>query len=291
MKSKFTFDRIICGDVLDVLKTIPDASIDCCITSPPYFAQRNYQVEGQLGLEPTISEYLAKLLQVFTEVKRVLTDTGTCWINLSTKIQDGHDLMIPERFALGMIKASWIKKRTKIWWKPNAFCRNLYNDMRLDFEYFYFFVKTDNYYFEPQYIPHIGKDLGGGIIQYPYRKMYTNRHKKGYISKDAKEAGAFSWTPRERHYNPKGRQKGSVWAIKSHQFRGGHFSSFPEALIEIPVSAGCPEDGVILDPFIGSGTTAIVALKNRRHWIGIDINPDYVKIANHRMKQVQLELF
>ena len=277
-------DEIICGNAVDVLKQLPSNSIDCCITSPPYFQQRQYL--SRLGQEDTVDEYLEDLLQVFNEVKRI--STGTCWINMGSKIKNGCDLMVPERFALRMLDAGWIKKRTKIWYKPNYFGKNLTDDMKQDFEYVYLFVRSNTYYFNIQYVPHIGKDLGDGTIQYPYRKMYTGRHKRGYENKDS---GAFSWTPKRRCYNPKGKQKGSVWQIKTKQFRQGHLSTFPEALIEIPVRAGCPEGGIVLDPFMGSGTVALVALKHRRHFTGCDINPDYVRISKHRIKEVQQELF
>lgn len=286
---------------------------------------RDFGIEGQIGWEKTVDDFLQNLLQVFDEVKRVLKKCGTCWVNMGTKIQDKCDLMIPERFVISMVNHGWIKKRTKIWWKPNAFNRSLEDDMNLDFEYLYFFTKSQKYYFKQQFEPTVGLDLGNGTIQYPYRKMYTGRHKRGYENKEAKDSGANSWTPKERHYNPKGRNKRAVWRIatkgsqweyckhcdtfyhsrKSIKKREvidgktvkycnncnatdgwvGHFASFPEALVETPVLAGCPEGGIVLDPFIGSGTTAIVAKKLGRQYIGIDINQLYVDIAEKRLKE------
>ena len=364
-------DEIHCGNAIDVLKQLPDDSVDCCITSPPYWSLRSYDVDGQIGLEKDFHEYLRILLQVFSEVKRVLKKEGTLWINMGdsyassgsqeTRFWHGDNpgkhrlggdgelskgysgrartnevaakslMLIPERFSIGMVdELGFILRNVLIWHKPNPMPSSAKDRFTNDFEYLYFFTKSKKYYFEQQFEPTVGIDLGNGTIQYPYRKMYTGRHKRGYENEDAKDSGAASWTPKERHYNPKGRNKRSVWNVatsgsqweyckhcdtfynsrkritkrvvvdrktikycnKCNATDGwvGHFASFPEALIEIPVRAGCPEGGIVLDPFIGSGTTAIVAIRNRRRYIGIDINPDYVAIAKHRIKEVQLEL-
>jgi site-specific DNA-methyltransferase (adenine-specific) len=257
-------------DCLIGLQKLPDNSVDCCISSPPYWGLRDYGVDGQIGLEENYSEFIAKLIELYSEIQRVLKPTGTCFVNLGdtyngTKqgntetnknpklvtdsfkkekvktIQDKSLLMIPERFAIGMIDAGWILRNQIIWHKPNQMPQSAKDRFTVDFEKIFFFVKqSTGYYFEQQLEP------------------YTKP-------------------------NPDGRNMRTVWSINTKPFPDAHFAVFPETLVERMIKSGCPENGLVLDPFMGAGTTAVTARKLNRNYIGYDLNPDYVKMANDRL--------
>ena len=193
------YNKIIQGDTLKVLKTLPDEIINCCVTSPPYWNLRDYNVEGQLGLEPTFQEYITKLCDIFDEVKRVLRKDGTCWVNLGDSYNGSktgntngtyknridkskswansdsfkkaeQDIpakslcLIPQRFAIEMVNRGWILRNTIIWHKPNCMPSSAKDRFTLDFEYLYFFSKSKKYYFEQQFEPYqFPLDRWGGI--------------------------------------------------------------------------------------------------------------------------------
>lgn len=304
-------NKIICGDSLKILKTIPSESIDYVITSPPYWALRDYGVKGQIGLEATIEEYLEKLIAVFDEVKRVLKSSGTCWINFgdtyANKTKGGHRnkpqgniydsltkratfpkfkanlnipskslCMIPSRFALKMIERGWILRNEIIWHKPNAMPQSVRDRFSVDFEKVFFFVKSRRYYFQQQFEP----------LKNPERlkRRLLNPSKAHKLTESY-------WTSANPNISEKrrlkmlerGRNKRCVWIIGTTNFSGQHFAVFPPRLIETPILAGCPMGGIVLDPFIGSGTTAIVAQKLGRNFIGIELNREYVKMAKRRI--------
>lgn len=292
-------NRIIQGDALEVLKKLPDESINMVMTSPPYWALRDYGIDGQLGLEPTFQEYIEKLCNMFDEVKRVLKKDGTCWVNIgdtygtqSGAMRDGkfgekntnnqqmiqppgkHKSlsMIPARFAIEMIERGWILRNTVIWHKPNCMPESVKDRFTNDYEYLFFFVKNKKYWFEAQYDNSVRDwaNTGGSILN------DTAWH-KGAHGKDRKRYKPVSDTTK--------RNKRSVWTIPTKPFTDAHFAVYPEALCVTPIKAGCPEGGVVLDPFFGSGTTGVVARKLGRNYIGIDLNPEYIKIAERRLAQ------
>jgi site-specific DNA-methyltransferase (adenine-specific) len=304
-------NKIICGDALSILKTIPDESIDCVVTSPPYWALRDYGVAGQIGLEPNIEEYLEKLLSVFDEIKRVLKPAGTCWINFgdtyANKTKGGHCnkpqgnmydslsrratfpkiktalnippkslCLIPSRFAVEMTERGWILRNEIIWHKPNAMPQSVKDRFTVDFEKIFFFVKNRKYFFQRQFEQ----------LKNPQRL----KRRLLDFSKVHKQAESY-WTSRKLQTSDKrrlrmlktGRNKRCVWSIGTTNFDGDHFAVYPERLVETPILAGCPEDGIVLDPFVGSGTTAAAARKLNRQFIGIELNPEYVKLAEKRL--------
>ena len=305
-------NKIICGDALLILKKLPDNSIDCIVTSPPYWALRDYGVKGQIGLEPTIEEYLEKLLVVFDEIHRVLKPSGTCWINFgdtyANKTKGEHrnkpqgnmydsltkraiipkikpDLtippkslcLIPSRFAIQMIERGWILRNEIIWHKPNVMPQSVKDRFTVDFEKVFFFVKSKRYYFRQQF----------------EQLKNPERLKRRMLNFNTvhKQAESY-WTSRNPKFSEKrrlkmlsrGRNKRCVWTIGTTNFEGNHFAVYPPRLIETPIKAGCPAGGIVLDPFIGSGTTAVVAQNLGRKYIGIELNPEYVKIAKNRLK-------
>lgn len=271
-------NTITCGDALAVLQTMPDESVHMAMTSPPYWQVRDYHVAGQLGLEPSYDEYVMRLCRIFDEVKRVLRPDGTCWVNIadsysgdgstqrSPKIANKKSLLlgspnpstprsglprkclclVPFRFAIEMVRRGWILRNTICWHKPNVIPESMRDRFTVDFEYVFLFVKSRFYHFEQQFEPAI--DRG-------YQRTCSVRNKR------------------------------CVWAIPTKGFAGNHFATYPEKLVETPIQAGCPKGGVVLDPFLGTGTTAVAAERLGRRWVGIELNPAYVALARQRLRQ------
>jgi len=252
--------KIICGDSLTELKKMESESVDCVITSPPYWALRDYGIEGQLGLEPTFQEYITKLCDIFDEVKRVLKNEGTCWVNLgdtygSGKGEEGDKkkihslehkrgvegfqkclLQIPSRFAIEMCNRGWILRNVIIWHKPNCMPSSVKDRFTVDFEYVFFFVKNKKYWFEPQYEP---QSETSGFAKQRAQGIDTWKYGATEEAKKAKAFGhSFSKFPIS---NPQGRNKRCVWTITTKPFKEAHFATFPEALVEPMIKAGCPE--------------------------------------------------
>jgi site-specific DNA-methyltransferase (adenine-specific) len=315
--SSLPLNKIICGDALTVLKKFPSESIDCCVTSPPYFHLRDYRVKGQIGLEPTIEEYLEKLSAIFDEVKRVLKPAGTCWVNLGDtyggsgtgmtyakrtseksrflpsdlrampKVAHNRGslskslLQIPSRFALLMTERGWLLRNEIIWHKPNCLPSPVKDRFTVDFEKLFFFVKNRKYYFEQQLEPVTNPKR----LQNRYFNPVSKR-KWDYRKDRSLPINPASIEKSRRKMLRLGRNKRSVWRIPPAQFRGNHFAVFPEKLVETPILAGCPEGGIVLDPFMGSGTTVIVAKRLNRKFVGIEINNRYIQLALNHIKKV-----
>ena len=258
-------NKIICGDSLEVLKTLPADSVSCCISSPPYWALRDYGVDGQLGLEATFEEYIDKLCTIYDEVKRVLRKDGTCWVNLGdtysasitgnqgnnkstlmggkkTQIQAGNRAkqinnpiplkslcLIPERFAIEMVNRGWILRNVIIWHKPNPMPSSAKDRFTVDFEQVFFFTKSKRYFFEPQYEPHISDPS----------KIRPAQGVKNVIDKTTGRLCRFK--PQEIFFNPLGRNKRCVWTIPTQPFPEAHFATYPEKLVEPMIEAGCPK--------------------------------------------------
>jgi DNA modification methylase len=381
-------NKIYNGESLEVLKTFPDESVDMCITSPPYYGLRDYGVEGQLGLEKSPDEYIDRLCTIFDEVRRVLKDTGTCWVNISDSYAGGkpgqggsgkksglnckrnndgtfHEnnhsvvrfktkklkydvkpkslLGVPERFVLEMQTRGWIRRNTIIWHKPKCMPSSVKDRFTVDFEYLYFFSKKPKYYFEQQTEP----------LEAPHYLKRTSNNSQGN--------GEKASSVRFGSPNINGRNMRTVWRITTKPYKQAHFAVFPEDLIETPIKAGCPtqicnqcqtprikeysygddkfeggsgkagrtpEDmansgkwqgdnvgrvklgpvarektlkgytdcgcgtdfhpGVVLDPFMGSGTTAAVSKRLGRNYIGIELNPEYIPLIKERLSNVDV---
>lgn len=331
---KHLINKVIRGDAHQVLKQLPDESVDCIVTSPPYWALRDYGVKGQIGLESTFQEYIGRLCDMFDEVKRVLKQTGTCWVNLGDTYYSNHGggnrgkvngevtrqllkirtrtynrelpekslCQIPSRFAIAMANRGWILRNEVIWWKPNGMPSSARDRFTVDFEKVFFFVKNQKYFFDLDSVreAHNQKQREAGMkrakeLGYSgtgsYKEWYFRERKKtSWVSKnnDLKIGlGAARGVPKAKLIHPFGKAKRCVWAIPTHPFFGNHFAVFPSKLIETPIKAGCPKGGIVLDPFIGSGTTALVAKKLGRRFIGIDLNPQYVRMTKKRLSKEQ----
>jgi len=296
-------NKILNGNCLDVLKTIPDNSIDCCITSPPYWGLRDYGHDEQIGSETHFKDFVSNLSNVFDEVQRVLKPTGTCFVNLGDTYgtqsggmaggfkepKYGHTetrkvkqpninmhkslCLVPERFAIEMIDRGWTLRNQIIWHKPNQMPSSAKDRFTVDFEKVFFFVKQPTgYYFEQQFEDLIGnpkdkeRQKRTGSSNQKYVQVHGNKPSSGGVG-----------------YSEFGRNTRTVWSINTIPNSEAHFATYPQTLVERMLKAGCPENGIVLDPFFGSGTTGVYARKVNRNFIGIELNPEYVKIAENRL--------
>ena len=316
------------GDCLEVMADMPDNSVNCCVTSPPYWGLRDYGHDGQFGLEPTPDVYVAKMVAVFREVRRVLRTDGNCYINLgdsyagSTKGSGGpskkqksnagawykpvhfdlsaanlkpKDLVgIPWRVAFALQSDGWWLRQDIIWHKPNPMPESVKDRCTKSHEYLFHLTKSARYWYDAEAVKEkaaTGTDLG--LLR--GRNAGGNGADKiawhAQSIKDRQDSGVNS-----RNGNPSGkRNKRSVWTVATKPYGGAHFATFPPKLIEPCILAGCPCGGVVLDPFAGSGTTLMVALQHGRKPIGIELNAEYIEIARariqHAEQQRQQELF
>ncbi|TAE60329.1 MAG: site-specific DNA-methyltransferase [Nostocales cyanobacterium] len=273
---------IINGESLDALKKLPDSLVQTVVTSPPYYGQRDYGNEKQIGIEESQDEYINRLLEIFDEVKRVLKEDGTLWLNLGDKYIDGNLAGLPWKLALALKERGWILRSDIIWYKPNAMPSSVKNRPTTDHEYIFLLAKSSKYYYDADAIrePHVTFSENS--------KMRGGRNhlgKKGGTPEQGKNAGNSNlhngrW---DQAFHPKGRNKRTVWEVPLSKFRDAHFAVFPEQLIEPCILAGSSEGGIVLDPFFGAGTVGLVAMKKGRKFIGIDINEDYCQIASKRI--------
>ncbi|GAB4427888.1 MAG: site-specific DNA-methyltransferase [Anaerolineae bacterium] len=280
-------NSIIQGDAKIVLQSLPASSINCIVTSPPYYLQRDYETSTQFGNEKSPTEYIQNLRAVFAESYRVLKENGTLWLNLGDKYLDGNLLGMPWQMAFALKEDGWILRSDIIWYKPNAMPASVKNRPTTDHEYIFFFTKSNDYYYDIDAIrePHITFTSKS--------RMKGGRNHFGKINRtpeDGKNAGNQNlhngrW---DQAFHPKGRNRRTVWEIPLSKFRDTHFAVFPEKLVELCILAGCPENGVVLDPFVGSGTTAVIAQRLGRKYLGIDINPKYCEMASKRLFQPTL---
>lgn len=290
MKKTEIINSIVCGDSLDTLRKMPSSFVDCIVTSPPYYGQRDYAVDGQLGGEDTPIEYVMKLAELFDECKRVLKDTGSLWLNLGDKYLDGNLLGMPWRVALELQSRGWILRNDIIWHKPNAMPHSAKNRLTTDHEYIFFFTKKEANYFYDQ--DAIREEHVTFSEKSKMRGGKNHFGKNGGTPEKGKNGGNSNlhdgrW---DQAFHPNGRNKRTVWNVPLSKFRGAHFAVFPEKLIEPCILAGCPKNGLVLDPFFGAGTTGVVASKLSRKYLGLELNPEYVEIAQQRLSSVQIDL-
>jgi DNA modification methylase len=307
---------------LDTLKRMQDKSIDCVITSPPYWQLRDYGYEGQWGLEPTFNEYLEHLWEMMDEIHRVLKYEGTCWLNLgdsyftqsgtNAALAKGKDyqsdstyivnrgesgkllkpknlpnkclLLIPHRFAIGCIDRGWIMRNDIIWAKRNGMPESVTDRFTKKHEYIFFMTKSEKYYF----------DLDA--IRDKHKEVSINRNKYKLCSYNDENASRNREMKAGELLNDKGKNPGSVsdfWDITTKGNSSKHYASYNMDLIKKPILAGCPEGGIIYDPFMGTGTTAIGAINSNRNFIGSEMSKEYIKICEQNTKPLlqRIKLF
>lgn len=301
---RFTLKLVIIqGDALSVLKTLPDESVHCCVTSPPYWGLRDYGVSGQLGLERTPEEYVSRMVEVFREVRRVLRDDGTLWLNIGdsyartggeqgggnrermhmegtqrrmTAIPFGSGLKpkdlvgIPWMLAFALRADGWYLRSEIIWHKPNPMPESVKDRPTKAHEQIFLMAKSQDYHYDAAAIDEPADPEAG-------RDTTTARRNP--------PPGAKTDSGFQNGRRFKRRNKRSVWTISTWPFPEAHFATFPQKLIEPCIMAGCPKGGTVLDPFAGAGTTGLVAKRLNREFIGIELNPEYVTLAEKRLAQ------
>jgi len=335
--------RILQGDCRHVLKTLPDASVHCVVTSPPYFGLRDYNVDGQIGLEASPAEFIKAMVEVFREVRRVLRSDGTLWLNLGDSyaasgrgggegsFQDGDIgtkvskqnsrrapvagfkqkdlLLMPARVAIALQEDGWYLRQDIIWSKPNPMPESVRDRCTKAHEYVFLLSKSPRYFYDAEAIAepvsaatvaHLAQDVDAqagslrvpGKTNGPMKAMAPRSRRDSFKREDSKRAqpipGQRVATHRpdraESEYPLDRRNKRSVWEITTKGFAEAHFATFPPELPEICIKAGCPQGGVVLDPFGGAGTTGMVADRLQRDAILIELNPEYAAMAERRIR-------
>ena len=276
MKTNYT----LVGDVLDKLKDLPEESIQCCVTSPPYWGLRNYQEEKQLGLEETPEEFVENMVKVFREVKRVLKKDGTVWLNIGDTYYNKSLAGIPFRVAFALQQDGWYLRQDIIWHKPNPMPESVKDRCTKSHEYIFLLTKSPKYYYDIDAIREpLAESSIGRLEQDIDNQVGTTRANGGAKTNgNLKAVGDVDL----------GRNKRSVWTITTKPYSEAHFAVFPPELPTLCIKAGYKEGDIVLDPFMGSGTTAWVAQRLGRKWIGVELNPEYVKIIEKRVAQQEL---
>lgn len=295
------------GDALEVLCELPSASVDCCVTSPPYFGLRDYGTEGQYGLESSPAEYVETMRVLFAEVRRVLIDDGTLWLNIGDSYQSSGGmegvgpnasvgstlrqaagrtrpmsslpaknlLGIPWRLAFALQDDGWILRNDIIWAKPNAMPESVTDRLATRHEHLFMFSKSRRYWFDLDAIrePHAEVSL---------RRAEPHRADPGKAARQGL-GNPFGTQPQTLNLgqmnHADGRNPGDVWTIATQPFAEAHFAVMPQALASRAIQAGCKPAGTVLDPFSGSGTTGLAAAKHGRRYVGIDLNAAYLKLS------------
>lgn len=267
---------VYCGDCQGVLSQMPDESVNCVVTSPPYWGLRDYGVDGQLGLEKTPEEYTDKMVEIFREVGRVLRNDGTLWINLGSSYASGdmsanqfhHERHVPAYDIDG-----WYLRSDIIWSKPNPMPESVTDRPTKSHEYLFLLSKSAKYYYDTD------------AIKEP-ANIDNFRDCPTFRKETSPGSGPDTGFMNGRYYT--NRNKRIVWTISTQPFPEAHLATFPEKLIEPCIKAGCPEGGMVLDPFGGSGTTAMVARRLGCRAILIDLKPEYCGMAIKRSQQAWL---
>lgn len=292
---------IMVGDCRASLRSLPDQSVHCVVTSPPYFGLRDYGHDGQIGQETTPEDFIAAMVEVFCEVRRVLRDDGTLWLNLGDsyargfgggspgtksatntgsfagrktgKVPDGlspKDLIgIPWRVAFALQEDGWILRQDIIWHKPNPMPESVRDRCTKAHEYIFMLTKSPRYFFDSEAMKEPGVIPAG------------TKGAKGSAARQA-EKGVNARPPEYKVYDGM-RNRRSVWTVQTRPFKEAHFATYPPDLIEPCILAGCPVGGTVLDPFFGAGTTGLVAQRHGRNWIGCELNPTYAEMAAARL--------
>ena len=292
------------GDNLFHLTNIPDNSVDMCVTSPPYYNLRDYKNSGQIGAENTVKDFVENLCKVFDEIHRILKPTGSCWVNIGDTYDKKRLLQVPSRFEIAMCDRGWHLRNEIIWSKPNPQPISSKDRFWGNHEKFFWFVKdVKKYYFnrDPILVPQ---------AEISIRRMFSknNMDKRKDFNASSKEGFAISSSSQDKHYARMREEMGidkefnyeeliksgkcptrpefDTWDIPSVTYKGAHFAVYPPELIEKPILSCCPEQGIVIDPFMGSGTTGEVAKLNNRKYIGLELNTEYAILANERISKV-----
>lgn len=313
--------KIIHGDCRTELAKLADASINCCVTSPPYYGLRNYNCDGQIGLEKTPDEYVAELVAIFRDVRRTLRDDGTLWVNIGDSyynyrpgkgqalvkqsvsktdqdlptecarrgnrfdgIKEKDLIGIPWMLAFALRADGWYLRSEIIWHKPNPMPESVEDRPTKAHEQIFLLSKSQSYYYDGDAI---AEPLQESSVKRNQTGWAGNEH-RGYVNGPQNHMSKYLGSDDAKAATHRNRR--SVWTVATKPYNEAHFATFPPALIKPCILAGCPAGGVVLDPFGGSGTTGKVALELGRSAVLIELNPDYLKLIEKRSK-VNLPLF
>jgi site-specific DNA-methyltransferase (adenine-specific) len=343
MSVRLPRNQLIVGDVREALGKLPAASVDCVVTSPPYFLLRDYGMPGQIGLEDAVDGWVNELRQVMRGVARVLKPGGALWLNVSDSYSRHHRygappkgmLCAPERLLLALSDDGWLVRNKVVWAKPNPMPASVRDRLNTTHEVLYFLVRSPAYSFDLDAIrvPHRSK---AHVRDLPIDTPIPSGRPSWAGPLAGSNSGLIRLKASGRVGNARGKNPGDVWQIPTRGFRGAHFATFPEQLVYRPILSTCPEaictrcqrplrreatirsgpmptnildrrypatwmtfresaplqpcgcgaptrPGVVLDPFMGSGTVAVAAEQLGRDWLGIEINPDYAQLARRRL--------
>ena len=275
-----------------------------CVTSPPYYNLRDYKNSGQIGAENTVKDFVENLCKVFDEIHRILKPTGSCWVNIGDTYDKKRLLQVPSRFEIAMCDRGWHLRNEIIWSKPNPQPISSKDRFWGNHEKFFWFVKdVKKYYFNRDAILVPQAEIS-------IRRMFSknNMSKRKDFNASDKEGFAISSNSQDKHYARMREEMGidkefnyeeliksgkcptrpefDTWNVPSVTYKGAHFAVYPPELIEKPILSCCPEQGIVIDPFMGSGTTGEVAKLNNRKYIGLELNPEYAILANERISKV-----
>lgn len=343
--------RLYTDDCELALRTFPTGSVNCVVTSPPYYGLRDYGVAGQIGLEESPRVFIDRLVAVFEQVRRVLTDDGTCWVNMGDTYSGGgrgaydvksdnkgqsasrglkrndlfgvkcKDLLgVPWMLAFALRDAGWYLRQEIIWAKPNPMPESVRDRCTKSHEQLFLLTKSPRYYwdFDAMQEPAVGGDNGSSFFGERDLAIHPTTSKKPRVRNDRiggnkrgalqhSTAGMYTTGTKPRESVKRGgfngktnampgresfravtdtRNRRSVWTVPTQPNKEAHFASYPPELIRPCIRAGCPLGGVVLDPFSGSGTTGLVAVQEGRKYLGIELNPEYQKIAEKRIRKV-----
>jgi len=350
--------RILEGDCLAMLATLPDESVHCCVTSPPYYGLRDYGVAGQLGLEPTLAEYIEKMVAVFREVRRVLRSDGTLWLNIGDSyagswgaqgrqgdtgqmanrsvaaarvkseisaaqiaahpkresntgtirdegLKPKDLMMVPERLALALQADGWWVRSRIIWHKRSTMPESVTDRPTKAHEHIWLLTKSERYHYDSEAASEpvsdstvarvtqegigeqAGSDLVPGKTNVPMKavvKRSGNKERKDQTSHNGASIQSNLAALSNHHQEYATRNWRDVWSLGPEPFKDAHFATFPTEIPRRAIVAGCPVGGTVLDPFLGSGTTALVADRLQRNAIGIELNPAYADMAEKRIR-------
>lgn len=305
--------RIVIGDVREGLRSLPEGSVRCCVTSPPYWGLRDYGADGQIGLEQSPDEYVAQMVEVFREVRRVLADDGTLWLNLgdsyaapvggqnsftSSTLSGGRgkrdplhttrtrhrsgvkvkDLVgIPWRVAVALRADGWYLRSDIIWAKPNPMPESITDRPTKSHEYIFLLAKSQRYYFDAQAVRE------ASVGRWNSMETFGTARPKAAAANTDLQRTQFAHTTHHDDRVRTGRHVRSVWTIATQPYADAHFAAFPEALPERCIRAGSAVGDTVLDPFAGSGTTLLVACRLGRNAVGCELNPAYAAMAERRI--------
>ena len=311
---------IINRDCLLALRDLPDESVNCCVTSPPYYALRDYGMDAQIGREDSPEEYIRRLVLVFREVRRVLTHDGTLWLNIADtycgtgnkggyldpknpKGRNGQSVSLARRaseckqkdmigipwlLAFALRADGWYLRSDIIWCKANPMPESCKDRPSRCYEHVFLLTKSKKYYYDALAIAEpiaegtAARYKGGRSASSKYAEEIPGQGKVQKLNA-ARAAGTIT----DADISPV-RNARDVWHINTVPYKGGHFAAYPPKLAERCILAGCPRDGIVLDPFFGSGTTGLAAVKNDRRYIGIELNAEYCELAKERIGGVKL---